>query len=94
LSTLIFLLLKNSEEKLHLYFEEKNCIPKEFTCIELVSKGFMNQITIQDFPLRGKFIYSHIKTRCWTNKTIGEIIKRDWNLVAIGTRMTKEFADF
>lgn len=85
---------KNSEENLHLYFEEKGTVPKEFTPVQLVSKGFIDEVTIQDFPLRGKFVYLHIKRRRWTNKTSGEIIKRDWTLVAKGTRMTQEFAAF
>ena len=84
----------NSEENLHLYFEEKSKHPKEFDNMELVSKGFSDEITIQDFPLRGKFVYLHIKRRRWTNKTTLEIIKRDWQLVAKGTRMTQEFASF
>jgi hypothetical protein len=84
----------NSEETLHLYFEEKNQLPKEFDTIALVSKGFLDEITIQDFPLRGKFVYLHIKRRRWTNKDTKEIIKRDWQLVAKGTRMTQEFASF
>lgn len=84
----------NTEEVLHLYFEENAKPPKEFEAFELVSKGFQEQITIQDFPLRGKLVYLHIKRRRWTNKTTGEIIKRDWQLVAKGTRMTQEFAAF
>lgn len=84
----------NSEETLHLYFEEKNQPPKEFDTIALVSKGFLEEITIQDFPLRGKFVYLHIKRRRWTNKATQEIIKRDWQLVVKGTRMTQEFASF
>ena len=43
----------NTEEILHLYFEEKIKPPKEFNTLELVSKGFQDEITIQDFPLRG-----------------------------------------
>jgi hypothetical protein len=84
----------NSEEHLHLYFEEKAKPPKEFDNLELVSKGFLDEITIQDFPLRGKFVYLHIKRRRWTNKTTREIVRRDWELVAKGTRMTHEFASF
>ena len=84
----------NSEENLHLYFEEKSKPPKEFDSLELVSKGFLDEITIQDFSLRGKFVFLHIKRRRWTNKTNGEIVKRDWQLVAKGTRMTQEFAAF
>ena len=78
----------NSEETLHLYFEEKAKAPKKFNAFELVSKGFLDEITIQDFPLRGKYVYLHIKRRRWRNKITGEIIKRNWELVAKGTRMT------
>lgn len=84
----------NSEENLHLYFEEKAKPPTEFDSMELASKGFSDEITIQDFPLRGKFVFLHIKRRRWTNKSTGEIVKRDWQLVAKGTRMTQEFASF
>jgi hypothetical protein len=52
----------NTEEVLHLYFEEK-IPPQEFNALELVSKGFLDEITIQDFPLCGKLVYLHIKRR-------------------------------
>lgn len=81
-------------EKMHLFFEEKNTPPKEEPTRQLISKGFLNEVTIQDFPLRGKFVYLHIKRRRWTDKISQEIIQRDWNIVAQGTRMTHEFAAF
>ena len=84
----------STEEVLHLYFEEKIKPPQEFNAFELVSKGFLDEITIQDFPLRGKFVYLHIKRRRWANKITGEIIKRDWQLVAKGTRMTQSLRLF
>jgi hypothetical protein len=88
----------NSEEQLHLYFEEKSKSPKEFDSLELVSKGFLDEITIQDFPLRGKLVYLHIKRRRLKNKTNGEIvivpIAIGRQLVDRGTRMTQEFASF
>ncbi|MDI1306525.1 MAG: transposase [bacterium] len=84
----------NTEEVLHLYFEESAKPPKEFDIFELVSKGFQDEITIQDFPLRSKSVYPTIKRRRWTNKVTGDIVKRDWNLVAKGIRMTQEFAAF
>jgi hypothetical protein len=74
--------------------EEKAKPPKEFDNLELVSKGFLDEITFKIFPLRGKFVYLHIKRRRWTNKTTREIVRRDWELVAKGTRMTHEFASF
>ena len=89
--------LKNSvieEEKMHLFFEERNSVPSKDNERILISKGFLNEVTIQDFPLRGKLVYLHIKRRRWTDKNTNEIIQRDWNLVAQGTRMTLEFAAF
>jgi hypothetical protein len=91
-----FELVKTKKEldKLHLYFEEKNIAPEEHTKRELLSKGFHPEITIQDFPLRGKYVYLHVKRRRWSDKLTNEIVQRDWNLVAKGTRMTEEFAAF
>ena len=85
---------KTEQEQMNLYFEEKSTPPKEHNNRQLISKGFLNEITIQDFPLRGKFVYLHIKRRRWTDKQSLEIIQRDWNLTAQGTRMTQEFAAF
>ena len=82
-----FDLVKSSkeEEKLQLFFEEKNTLPKEIKDRELISKGF---------PLRGRLVFLHVRRRRWTDKETGEIIQRDWNIVSKGTRMTTEFALF
>jgi len=91
-----FDLLKSEqlENKLNLYFEEKNKIPEELNARQLISKGFHKEVIVQDFPLRGKFVFLHVKRRRWTDKQTNEIIQRDWNVVAKGTRMTVEFASF
>ena len=80
--------------KLNLYFEEKKGVPKEFNSRQLTSKGFHNEVIIQDFPLRGKLVFLHVKRRRWTDKQTNEIVQRNWNVVAQGTRMTTEFASF
>ena len=36
----------NSEENLHMYFEEKAKPPKEFDAVEFVYKGFLYEIII------------------------------------------------
>jgi hypothetical protein len=91
-----FDLVKNTKngEVMHLYFEERNTVLKEQTSRELIAHGFHKEVTIQDFPLRGNTVYLHVKRRRWLDKTTGEVVQRDWNLVAQGTRMTAEFADF
>ena len=82
------------EGLLHLYFEEKNTIPKELCSLHLQSKGFHEEITVNDFPLRGKPVKLHIKRRRWTDIKSGKILQRDWNFIAVGTRMTKDFSEF
>ena len=85
---------RSDKEILHFYFSEKNIHPKEFVDVELVSHGFYDEITVQDFPLRGKEVYLHIKRRRWQEKTTKQVVKRNWELVGQGTRMVNEFADF
>lgn len=82
------------DKVLHLYFEENKDIPKEEQHRILIAHGFHKEITIQDFPLRGKEVYLHIKRRRWLDKTTKEVVQRDWDLVTQGTRMTVEFAAF
>ena len=81
-------------EVMHLYFEERNVRPNEESKRILVAHGFHKQVTIQDFPLRGNTVYLHVKRRRWLDKATKQVVQRDWNLVAQGTRMTTEFAAF
>ena len=85
---------KSTADKIHFYLEEKNILPQEYKTLKAQSKGFISEITIEDFPLRGKTVLLHIKRRRWLNKTTHKVVQRDWNLVAKGTRMTVEFAVF
>lgn len=41
------------EQNIHLYLDELNQIPEEYTRDRLEFKGFYNAVTIQDFPIRG-----------------------------------------
>jgi hypothetical protein len=79
---------------LHLYLEEKNYEVSDVAKENLLSKGFLPEITIQDFPIRDKRVFLHVKRRRWLNTNTGQIEQRNWSEVADGTRMTKEFAIF
>lgn len=85
---------KTTEEVMHLYLQEINQIPKEFESQKLESKGFFDEITVQDFPIRGHKVFLHIKRRRWYSYTQEKVVYRNWDLVADGTRITKEFAAF
>ena len=52
-------LYKKEEEILHLYLKEINSIPKEYHQHKLSSKGFFDERTVQDFPIRGHQVYLH-----------------------------------
>jgi hypothetical protein len=86
--------LTQTAETLNIYLSEKNIVPEEYVNDKISSKGFYDEIKVQDFPIRGKDVYLYIKRRRWLNESTGNIVMRDWNLVAKGTRMTKDFAAF
>ncbi|WP_455583186.1 ISAon1 family transposase N-terminal region protein [Flavobacterium oreochromis] len=85
---------KKGEEILYLYLRKINSIPKEYSDAKLSSKGFFEEITVQDFPIRGHKVYLHITRRRWLNEDTRQVVFRNWDLVANGTRRTKEFAAF
>ena len=82
------------EDNIHFYLEERNILPEEYQFEHAHSKGFSPEITIEDFPLRGKSVFLDIKRRRWTLLDTNKVVKRDWNLIAKGTRITSEFASF
>jgi hypothetical protein len=79
---------------LNIFLEEKNIIPGGYENQRLESKGFLPEISIQDFPIRGHKVALCIKRRRWEVLETGVIITRDWKLVHKGTRMTTEFGVF
>ena len=85
---------QQSEEEIHIYLEEFNHQPDGYEKTQLTSKGFFNEVIIQDFPLRGKQVFMHIKRRRWIKTGTTQVVQRDWELVAKGTRITKDFASF
>ena len=83
-----------SEGRLDIFLEEMNVIPEEFQSNTLLSKGFFEAITLQDFPIRGQQVYLHVKRRRWLNQDSNKVVYRNWDLVAKGTRITHDFAAF
>lgn len=75
-------------------FEEKNEVPNGYLAGEYESKGFTESAIIQDFPLRGKGVFLHIKKRRWRHKQTKETIKRDFSFIADGSKFTQELSDF
>ncbi len=78
----------------HLFLDQRNLPPEEYHGHKLESKGFLDQVIIRDFPLRGKACFLHLRRRKWYNHTTGTTIYTSWDSVAEGTRLTAEFAAF
>jgi hypothetical protein len=77
-----------------IHLEEHNEILGPYDKGQYESKGF-TEITIQDFPIRGKAVYLKIKRRRWRHKEHpNEIIRNDFSFVAEGSGFTKELSDF
>jgi transposase len=51
--------------------------------------------TIQDYPIRGRATYLHVRKRKWLDKSSNEIFSYDWDLSEFdGTRLNSEFVSF
>jgi len=85
--------LEEQEETLHLFLNECNIIPEEYEELSLLPNGFYESSTLKDFPLRDKKVFLHIRRRRRIDAQ-GKSYSRRWDLVAEGTRYSKEFAFF
>lgn len=74
--------------------EEVPAVPCEYSHLGLVSKGFYPEVVITDFPARDRTVYLKVKRRRWEDSKDGRTYHRDRSLIAQGTRITQEFADF
>jgi len=83
------------KDSFHIYLEEKNKLPKGYSRIDYESKGFISSKQIQDFPIRGKAVYLHIKTRRWRDKKTKRIeVKNDYSFIAEGSKLTSDLSAF
>lgn len=81
-------------KKLHLYLDEKSIKPSEHSDKDLISYGFDEAVSIQDFPLRDKSAYLIVRRRKWKDKQTGKIYSKHWDLSAKGSSYSKDFAAF
>jgi len=86
--------LEDRAESLHVHLDEKKIVPKEFSTRRLISHGFDDAVTVQDFPIKGKAVYLHLRRRRWLDVNTNEIISQKFEITHQGTRLTKEFVAF
>ena len=86
---------KRSSAGITIILEEKNDppLPTWYQDEKIKSKGFKD-IRVSDFAVRGKKAELIFRRRTWKIEGHQERIKRDIKLVAEGTTLAKDFADF
>ena len=82
------------ERTVSVFLDERDIKPTAYSGQKLTSKGFHPESIIQDFPIRNKAVFLHVRRRRWLVESTKEVVSRDWDSVAEGTRYTKSFADF
>jgi hypothetical protein len=78
------------ENDVRITLEEKDIPPTQSA---VLSKGF-HDITITDFPIRGKRTLLTFRRRYWKVAGQKELLKRDIPLTFPGTQLATEFARF
>jgi hypothetical protein len=86
--------LEQDSESLHVHLDEKKIIPKGFVNRQLISHGFTDSVSVQDFPVKGKAVFLHLRRRKWLDVNTNEVLSQKFDIAHHGTRLTKEFVSF
>ena len=86
---------RDDEKNVYITLEEKNNPPSvSGVDKEKIKAKKFHDITITDFPLRGKRTLLTFRRRYWQVEGQTKYLKRDIQLNFPGTQINKEFADF
>ena len=88
--------IQESVSQIDFWLDERNFMEKSDHKLGTVSSyGFTSERVIQDFPLRGKAVYLHVRRRKWRDSFNGEIFTYSYDdLTAEGSRLSPEFVSF
>lgn len=87
---------EKTDKSYDIWMDEKNVLEEaDAGNPDIISYGFREYYRIQDFPLRGRASYIHIRKRKWLDKSTGEIFCYGIDDIdEKGTRLSKEFVAF
>lgn len=87
---------EKTETRFDIWLEEKKVqLREDKKNTSVISYGFGEYHTIQDFPIRGRATYLHVRKRKWLDKDSGEIFSYEWELSEYDeTRLNSEFVSF
>lgn len=87
--------VERTATEIHISLDEKMS-PELSGDVHFESKGFIEAVNVTDFPIRGHKVILKIRRRRWTDTRTGKSfsIPIDLDIVAEGTRYSKEFGAF
>ena len=87
--------IEQNSTEIHISLDEK-MNPELSNDVHFESKGFMEAVSVTDFPIRDHKVILKIRRRRWTDTRMGKgfSIPIDLDIVAKGTRYSKEFGAF
>ena len=82
------------QERMDIWLDEKKIVPEQFSAHEVISYGFTPESEVQDFPVRGKAVFLHLRRRKWQEVRTGKVTSRTFDITYRGTRLTRELVAF
>lgn len=90
-----FIKYEEHDDRLDYWLDELGYMSREdYKSGTVREYGFTEEREIQDFPIRGKSVYLHVRRRKWRDTTDGSIFTYNYELVEEGTRLTPGFVAF
>ena len=85
-----------TDTRFDIWLEEKKVMMREDKkSSNVISHGFGDYRVIQDFPIRGRATFLHVRKRKWLDKNTGEVFSYEWELSEFDeTRLNAEFVSF
>ena len=87
---------EKTDSRFDIFLDEKKVqIREDKKNSSVISHGFGEYHVIQDFPIRGRATYLHVRKRKWLDKDTDEIFSYEWELSEYDeTRLNAEFVAF
>ena len=72
---------EKSDTRFDIWLDEKKVqIREDKYNKSVIAYGFGDYHTIQDYPIRGRATYLHVRKRKWLDKATGEIFSYEWDV--------------
>lgn len=87
---------KMTDQAYDIWLDEKKMLSKEDRHNpNIVARGYTDPVVIQDYPMRGRPVYLHMRKNKWWDKLSGEVFSYNLELPnEEGTRLSAEFVAF